>query len=1028
MLRLEIFIPLVYILAAVFYALLGLYAWRKRPAAGVVSFAWAMLSMSVWAFTYGLEIFFPLLETKLLIVNIEYIGIVCVPVFLLFFALDYTGKSHLLTRQVRLLMWLPPVATLLLVWTNPLHRLMWDMETVIQIGALSILNVRFGAGFWLHIFSIFAMATTASILLIMDFLQRPGVLRVQISLVIFGILFSLFGVALFVSQGGPVKGLDVSSLFFLPAAIGLAWATLQYRLSEILSIEHITILKNMRDSVIVLNEQKRVLYINRMAELLLDNTEDNVIGQPFHKVAGFFAEALESHLSGGEHRVEIQAGAGDEAQTFEVAVSSIPTSQHNTWNTVISLHDVTERKEREEELSRRGSIMSAIGKAAEQFLKTTDWEHNISDVLANLGQATDVSRVFVVTNKEEAQTIIASIQYEWTAPGVASQINNPAFQRMELHTTGFGKWAHLLSKGQVVYSLIKHLPEPEANLFRPLGSLSIVVAPVLVDGQWWASIVLDEVRNERAWTEMELEAFRTAASILGAAESRARTAKKLFRRQLTMGLLQDIVSVSLQAASMNEMAEVVVNRLAELVRADRCFLTLWEEAGERTIPLAAYGNLNQPYSSHAAEPGEVTFTESALKLEKTLVVEDVSTTPYASRRITDSFPSKSILVLPLIAMDKKLGAVLVGFDKPHHFESEEIMICKQAAALIALALEKFLAVEEARQRADTSETLRKASMAIVEKLEMDQTVIHILEQLKQVVPYDSASVQLIEGDKLVIVGGHGWEDMRNVIGLHFPIPGDNPNCMVVQSGEPLVISEPWKTYKNFIQPPHDHIRSWLGVPLKVREKIIGLLAIDSLKPENFKEAEVNIAAEFASQVSIALENARIFQETQVQAVTDPLTGLHNRRGFFDLGEVEFSRALSLDRPISAIMLDLDHFKQINDTDGHAVGDVVLHEFAKRCRSCIREIDLIGRYGGEEVIILLPDTHLKAGVKVAERLRSAIIATPVKINNEKEVHITASLGVACKDENTTSLDMLITRADQAMYIAKHNGRNRVAVSR
>ena len=335
-------------------------------------------------------------------------------------------------------------------------------------------------------------------------------------------------------------------------------------------------------------------------------------------------------------------------------------------------------------------------------------------------------------------------------------------------------------------------------------------------------------------------------------------------------------------------------------------------------------------------------------------------------------------------------------------------------------------MDEARQRADTSESLRKAGMAVAEQVELNQAVNRVLEQLKQMVPYDSASVQLRSGNELYIIGGHGWGNLQDVLNLRFPIPGDNPNTVVIERGTPYYLSNAGEVYKQFKSPPHDHIRSWLGIPLIVQEKVIGLLAIDSSEPNDFSEQEIEIASEFAKQVATTLENARILQETQNRAVTDPLTGIYNRRGVIELGEVEFSRAMALNRPFSAIMLDLDHFKKINDTYGHAAGDVCLHEFAQRCKSCIREIDYIGRYGGEELILLLPEAHMKASMNIAERLRTAISKTPVQYEG-KEISITASLGVACIDENTNSLDMLIARADQAMYIAKHNGRNRVAVS-
>jgi len=128
-----------------------------------------------------------------------------------------------------------------------------------------------------------------------------------------------------------------------------------------------------------------------------------------------------------------------------------------------------------------------------------------------------------------------------------------------------------------------------------------------------------------------------------------------------------------------------------------------------------------------------------------------------------------------------------------------------------------------------------------------------------------------------------------------------------------------------------------------------------------------------------------------------------------------------------MMLDLDHFKQINDNYGHQVGDQILQEFANRCKDSVREIDLVGRYGGEEILILLPETELIPTVKIAERICSAVARTPIKAS-QQEISVTVSIGVAVKDENTVDLETLIARADQAMYIAKHKGRNRVAISK
>ena len=216
----------------------------------------------------------------------------------------------------------------------------------------------------------------------------------------------------------------------------------------------------------------------------------------------------------------------------------------------------------------------------------------------------------------------------------------------------------------------------------------------------------------------------------------------------------------------------------------------------------------------------------------------------------------------------------------------------------------------------------------------------------------------------------------------------------------------------------------LRLPLVFEENLLGILWIWG---KGLTKADLPIMSIFAKQIGVSLERARLFQEVQSLAHTDPLTGLQNRRSLFELGRVEFARSKRMRRPFCCMMLDLDHFKRINDEHGHLIGDQVLQEFASRCKSSVREADLVGRYGGEELIILLPETDRPTSMQVAERLRATIAAKPIAVFN-KDIGVTVSIGVAAEDENTHDLETLIARADQAMYIAKHKGRNRVAMSK
>jgi diguanylate cyclase (GGDEF)-like protein len=174
----------------------------------------------------------------------------------------------------------------------------------------------------------------------------------------------------------------------------------------------------------------------------------------------------------------------------------------------------------------------------------------------------------------------------------------------------------------------------------------------------------------------------------------------------------------------------------------------------------------------------------------------------------------------------------------------------------------------------------------------------------------------------------------------------------------------------------------------------------------------------------AFENA--LHEVQRLAITDSLTNLYNRRHFSKVGEDEVQRACRYGRSLSAIMLDIDHFKRVNDTFGHTVGDQILQGVAASCRNTLRGVDVLGRYGGDEFVILLPENDRAAAIQVAERLRKKI--AQIKLNTTKgQAKVTASLGVASVDCDKPSLETLLSQADNALYVAKRRGRNRVSKS-
>jgi two-component system cell cycle response regulator len=226
------------------------------------------------------------------------------------------------------------------------------------------------------------------------------------------------------------------------------------------------------------------------------------------------------------------------------------------------------------------------------------------------------------------------------------------------------------------------------------------------------------------------------------------------------------------------------------------------------------------------------------------------------------------------------------------------------------------------------------------------------------------------------------------------------------------------------------IRSILVIPIFFREEIIGTMLLRTSRANHaFTKREIQLCVALANASSHALYNAFLYQKLSQEkarleklAVTDYLTGIYNIRYFYSRLEEEFSRAERYHLPLSCIMLDIDHFKKINDSYGHRIGDFILREFAQLVKRHSRKSDLVARYGGEEFIMLLPQTSLKGALIEAKRIQRVVKETQFSQLQEGQ-RITVSFGVAClPDQNIQNADDLIHFADSALYKAKEEGRD------
>lgn len=280
--------------------------------------------------------------------------------------------------------------------------------------------------------------------------------------------------------------------------------------------------------------------------------------------------------------------------------------------------------------------------------------------------------------------------------------------------------------------------------------------------------------------------------------------------------------------------------------------------------------------------------------------------------------------------------------------------------------------------------------------------------------------------RLVIVRGQRREPFSD------PLENDSFGCWCVNHGEDIVMGDMEVEYHQYVSSLEELLfdglaeKSLVFIPLRVGDRVVGMLSVQSHLPWAYDKRRVETVRAIGAYLAIALENSRLFQQIQTLATLDALTGLLNRRRLTEMVEEAYLKARRYKHPAGVIMIDVDHFKQINDTCGHETGDRALQAVADVLAAKVRDCDTVGRFGGEEFLVLLPETDLEGTRALAERLREAVETREIQTPGGQSLRMTASFGVTAIHACDPGHEAVLRRADRALYRSKEDGRNRVSV--
>jgi diguanylate cyclase (GGDEF)-like protein len=408
---------------------------------------------------------------------------------------------------------------------------------------------------------------------------------------------------------------------------------------------------------------------------------------------------------------------------------------------------------------------------------------------------------------------------------------------------------------------------------------------------------------------------------------------------------------------------------------------------------------------------------SAAQLKRPVYAPDVS----QDKRYIGHFPdTKSEVSIPLMVRDEVVGVLDIQSEHLDAFDSETLDLLTLFSTQASIALENARLYTLEQHRTRQLEAINAIARQTTAVLNLDELLGKVCDLVLENFPVDHVVVLLLDEDEHLNVRAHkGKLTAILPAGAALPV-GTGMGMRALELGKTVVENE--VAFVPQYQASFVETRSETCVPLIFFGEKLGVLILESAKPHNFTKEDVAPLESVADICAGAIKNAHYFEQAQQLAYRDGLTGIYNRRFFEMQIASEIERASRYDGRLAIIMIDIDHFKRLNDEFGHLLGDEVLREVSGVFGQQLRKVDVVCRYGGEEFAILVPQTSGGNAMEVAEKLRRMVESyrfpgVPVKV--------TISSGVAEFPTHGRTRDELVAAADAALYASKEKGRNRVS---
>ena len=556
--------------------------------------------------------------------------------------------------------------------------------------------------------------------------------------------------------------------------------------------------------------------------------------------------------------------------------------------------------------------------------------------------------------------------------------------------------------------------------FRQLAMASglCTVVGITLQAKEQLGVLLLGATDNRRFASSELRLLLALGQQIGMAVENSYLIQESSRKSEELHILNEIGRALNSTLDSDSLFEKIFTEMRRMFDVSNFYIALYDSTQEQVrFELEIVDGIRQPKRHR---PAGNNLTEHILRTGEPLLLGKNMPEEAEKLGVRYVHDTGSFCGVPLLVNERAIGVLAIHCLQKQLYDKDRLEMMRVLASQATIAIENARLYRAEQTKARHLMLLNNISRSVITTLNTEKMLNNITQLIHDGLGVDHTGIGLLDYEtKEVVIKAEAGSRLG---ALHRRLAlGESLVGSVARSGQVCVASAIPNGSGD--KPVLEGSASAIALPILYAEQLYGVLYVESAERHDFAEEEVLLLNTLADLISGALHNALTFQKAQEQAITDGLTGMKTHRFLMEALSAEWKRSTRANRAFSLVLIDLDRFKFVNDFYGHLEGDIVLHRVGHLLEETCRRSDVVARYGGDEFVILMPETNIEQGRPLAEKLRATLAGDPLL----HDKNITASFGIASFPVHGATPQELIQIADASMYLSKHQGGNAVSTA-